>query len=417
MKKMPFSLVLGTVLFCNTVWSGEAKLFTIESNALHGEHTQVLHDIKHRKQDYSDPKLHLLWARSAEALGKLEVAMSAYERVLILDPSNAEAKERLKNIYNKTNRQGLSTSADDAMDGRKTFSSHVALALGYDNNLNANPGALALDDYYGVIGNTGEVSSSFARLDAGLSYKKSIAPTSLWYTKAKLDIHAQDNIKAHFYDIFVGTAELGIGYDTNNYKFYVPLSFQRIDYLDTQLLNTLRFSPSLITQVNKKSIVRLHAIFSKGTFQDTAFSNRDSRTVGAKINYYYLYTKDLLFNAHIKYLSKKANNKSDAEFVDSDYLTLGVGMKYNIHKDFSLDLNYLHKISNYEDDIDDTKKALDPNLALRKDTFNQVSLRLNYKYSKKTKLYLENEYSTSNSNYTPATYNKNQVLFGISRHF
>ena len=92
-------------------------------------------------------------------------------------------------------------------------------------------------------------------------------------------------------------------------------------------------------------------------------------------------------------------------------------MKYNVGKDFFLNLNYLHKISNYEDDIDDTKKALDPNLALRKDTFNQVSLRLNYKYSAHTKLYLENEYSTSSSNYTPAVYDKNQILFGFSRHF
>ena len=55
---------------------------------IEGNYEAVIADAKKSTDQYGDPRLHMLWGKSAEALGDNEAAMSAYERVLMLDPDN-----------------------------------------------------------------------------------------------------------------------------------------------------------------------------------------------------------------------------------------------------------------------------------------------------------------------------------------
>ncbi|HHD78608.1 MAG TPA: hypothetical protein ENK98_03050, partial [Epsilonproteobacteria bacterium] len=67
-------------------------LFANYAKALHyyniGNYQKAIAEIKSSKNQYSNPKLHLLWGKSAEKLGHLNEAMSAYERVQLLDENN-----------------------------------------------------------------------------------------------------------------------------------------------------------------------------------------------------------------------------------------------------------------------------------------------------------------------------------------
>jgi len=54
---------------------------------------------KKSTHEYSNPNLHLIWAKSAKVLGNNLEAMSAYERVVMLQPSNIEAKKELARTY------------------------------------------------------------------------------------------------------------------------------------------------------------------------------------------------------------------------------------------------------------------------------------------------------------------------------
>lgn len=51
----------------------------------------------------------MLWGKSAEALGDNEAAMSAYERVLMLDPDNVAVRVHLASLYAYLDRDKLAT--------------------------------------------------------------------------------------------------------------------------------------------------------------------------------------------------------------------------------------------------------------------------------------------------------------------
>jgi len=66
---------------------------------LNGSYEKTIKELKKSKKQYSNPNLHLLWGHSAKELGHLNEAMSAYERVLLLDSTNTQAKTALEEIY------------------------------------------------------------------------------------------------------------------------------------------------------------------------------------------------------------------------------------------------------------------------------------------------------------------------------
>ncbi|MEA3342197.1 MAG: tetratricopeptide repeat protein, partial [Chloroflexota bacterium] len=71
------------------------------------KYEQVITKAQKSTSEYGDPKLHLLWAKSAEALGEDEMAMSAYERVLMLDPDDTEVRVHLVKFYADSDRDEL----------------------------------------------------------------------------------------------------------------------------------------------------------------------------------------------------------------------------------------------------------------------------------------------------------------------
>ena len=63
------------------------------------KYQKAIDELKSSTVEYSNPKLHLLWAKSAEMLGNKKEAMSAYERVNILDSNATESRIALLKIY------------------------------------------------------------------------------------------------------------------------------------------------------------------------------------------------------------------------------------------------------------------------------------------------------------------------------
>ena len=90
-------------VWCHLVPSLAASVFLLAllivsparaSNQLDSLYSQVL---KHPE----DSQLNLNFARAAEAAGVLRWALSAYERVTVNDPSNAEAQAGLQRVRRK----------------------------------------------------------------------------------------------------------------------------------------------------------------------------------------------------------------------------------------------------------------------------------------------------------------------------
>jgi len=386
-----------------------------------GKYKKTIAEIKSSKNQYSNPNLHLLWGESAQKLGQLNAAMSAYERVLLLDENNIQAQEALNLIYTQTNRDKLIKKNHKytlyARGGKPTwqerggssFSSKTSFSFGYDNNLDATPDSEILQDYFGDSINTKKTASSFFRFMTALTLIDDFDKKDGWYAKYIIRAYLQDNINAHFYNLRSVSFESGLGYATQDYNIYFPLSYHRVHYLGKELLYQYRFNPQIFIPIGDNIILNLNLLYSKNNYFDSVDEIKNDRTYAVEGGGYYIFDKNYI-STHFKYEHHTAINGFPSKYIGADFWTFKLGMKYYINPMFLGTLHYRFRYGQYDD-------VVGTSVTTRDDNFHQLDTRLTYLWSKQTNIYLSDTYSENRSNYPAAVYKKNSVLFGIEFNY
>ena len=392
-----------------------------------GNYEEAITHAKSLTTEYSNPVLHRLWAKSAQALGRSEEAMSAYERVAILDESDADSRVALVQIYKDSERDALAKEKSKELQNyqltpqqrtalgmlkEKSIHSVKAkgvLSFGYDSNINVNPGSTVLDDYYANTGNTDEISTLFGRFVGAVSYVNELEEKGGWYAGADLRAYYQNNIDADYYNIFLGSVEVGVGYAGDGYTIYLPINYDRVNYLDKSLFSQYRVDPRVNISVSSDFILNLNFRYSKRDYIESVDEARNDASMGAGFGLYYLFDKDFVyFNA--KYETFEADELSDVTYVDKDMLTASIGINYNVASWLVSRLDYRFRRGSYDDDIETTAEA-------RSDDYSQVELKLSHYFMDNYELYLSDRYATNSSNHIPAEYSKNIVMLGIGMNY
>jgi len=396
-----------------------------------GLYEESIAEAKNSKDDVSSYKYHLYWAKSAEALGDLDEAMSAYERVLFLDEENVEAMVALVNIYRYTDREALELQMSEKLKGYPLTQSQkesllrsknrqihslklsASLVLGQDTNINSSPGSDVMDDYIGTTGSVGELSTLFARLRARLSYKNELGTKGGWYTKEEMRVYYQNNVDESYYNIFIGTLEAGMGYKGSGYSLYIPVSYDYIYYLEHSLYNQYKINPKLNVPLSQNLLCSINISLSKRRYIDNNEAQRDDTTQGIGMALYYLFDGNYIY-LNAKYETMDADDANPATFIDKSLLSATLGVNYNLSKKLTTNLNYRYKSTNYDDTIGTT---LVPSSEKREDDSNQISAKLSYTLSKKSELFFSETYTKNSSNYAPSEYNKNVLMLGVSVNY
>lgn len=396
-----------------------------------GSYEEVISHAKSLTREYSNPQLHRLWAKSAQALGKKDEAMSAYERVAILDESDSESRVALVKVYRETDRESLAKEISQELTNyqltpeqrralkmlRSTTTSSVkakaALSMGYDSNINVNPGSAALDDYYGTTGSEGEISTMFGRFTGGVSYVNELDEKGGWYAGADLKAYYQNNLDADYYNLFLGSVELGVGYAGSAYTLYLPVDYDRINYLDKSLLSQYRFDPRVNISVSNDLILNINARYSKRDYIESVDEARNDTAMGAGFGFYYLFDKNFIF-CNVKYESYEADEESVVKYVNKDMLTASIGINYNIASWLVSRLDFRFRTGSYDDDI---SSATQTSTAQRSDEYSQVELKFSHYFMDNFEVYISDRYATNSSNYVPAEYSKNIVMLGLGMNY
>ncbi len=373
-----------------------------------GQYTQALKEGKHSFKSYDNPKLHLLWAKSAQKLGKTEEAMSAYERVLILDADNQEAQSALEAIYTKSNRSNLDISFDENVRS-DALKIRANVALGYDDNINVNPGGDALDNYFGIIGSQGKIGSRFLRFSANMAYTYYFEDYEGWFAKGVLDFYDQSNFSAHLYDLRVATMEVGIGYENDSYRLYLPLRYNATHYLDKNLLEHYQFLPHITLPVWESALLDINALYIQRAYVDAVDNVNDANTLGLGAGLYFPLYGDKV-SLHLQYEKRTSDQNVHNKFLDAKFFRFDTSIQHHFTPKLFMDLSYLYRYGDYSDNIG---TLILPNSNTRKDDFNQIDVKLTYDMSKKYALYLRDTYAKNNSNYAPIKYSKNVMMFGV----
>ena len=369
-----------------------------------GQYQKVITEAKASKKSYSNPNLHLIWGFSAQSLGKLNEAMSAYERVLLLDKSNKQAQTALNKIYEKTKRYKLLNKNDPNTSSDK-LNATLALSFGFDNNLDATPDSDTLKDYFGDTAETNKTSSSFTRITAFIDYTDDFTEKNAWYAKYILRAYAQNNNDANFYNLKTIALETGLGYKTETYNLYLPISYHKVNYLGKNLLNQSRFNPKLLIPIGQNKILDFNLLYSQNKYIHTEDKIKDDTTYAIEAGNYFLHDKDYI-SIHFKYEHHSAISGFSSKYIGANFWTLKLGAKHVLTSKLLATMQYRFRYGQYDDVVGTT-------VTTRDDNFHQLDTKLTYKWSDKSNLFIANTYSENKSNYPAAVYQKNTIHLGV----
>lgn len=392
------------------------------------EYQKAVVEAKSSTEEYSNPKLHLIWGESEEALGDEKQAMSAYERVVMLDENNVEARVKLVKIYQKTHRIYLAKKMKKELQNYQlipkqrsslalleqesisSIKAKVILSMGYDSNINVSAKEHDLNTYYKTNSSQGKRATLFSRLNGNGSYINELAEKGGWYVRSDLKLYYQDNFNATHYDMFIGGLVGGIGYTGSNYMLYVPLSYDRIHYLGTDMLAQVTLTPKLSMSLSKNLILDMDIKYASRSYVKDKYKNMNDNSYGASAGFYYLFDKNF-FYTKLRYEDFSSTKNTYFSYIDRTQIGIATGVNYNLRDIMIARVDYKYRKSNYSDllhPLVTTKRA---------DDYNQVALKLSHYFHKSYELFISDKYIKNSSNYVPAKYTKNIVMFGMSANY
>lgn len=409
-KSITALLLVHTVLFADV--SDLQREFDAEA------YEAVIEAAKQRTDLYGDVQLHLLWAKSAEALGADEMAMSAYERVLLLDPDNTEVRVHLALLYDRLSRDKLAkemrkstenyqlTPAQRASlerlqvkDELQKVRASASMGIGYDTNINVSPGDLDLID------GEEEISTMFVQLQGSLSYTHDLEEKGGWYLRADGALFYQNNIDASLYNLFVGSLGGGVGYSTGSFDLYLPASHSRVRYLDRALLQSNSLDPRINFGLSPSFILNANARFTQRKYTEDVDEKRDDTIIGGGLGLYWLFSRDFAY-LKVNYDDYAAEHSDSLPFTDKETITLSLGMNYHFRDYLITRFDYRYRNAAYADRIEAGGDE-------RSDDYHQAEVKVSKMFLDHLEGSLLYRYIRNDSNYALAEYDKDIIMLGL----
>ena len=385
------------------------------------KYEQVITEAQKSTSEYGNPKLHLLWAKSAEALGEEEMAMSAYERVLMLDPDDTEVRVHLVKFYAGSDRDEL---ADEMLkstenyqltpaqrtsiktlygDDPERLKASASIEMGYDSNINVSPGDLDLPQ----LGK--EIDTMFTLFRGSLSYTYELDEESGWYLRSDADIFYQNNADASYYNLFAVSANIGLGYSNDLYDAFLPISYGHINYLDRDLLESVSVDPRINFILSKSFIGNINARYTQRSYLTEVDKNRDDTVTGIGLGLYWLFEKNFAYIS-TNYDNYSAKYSDSLRFTDKETTRLAMGINYNVEEWFIARVDYRYRHAKYDDSIEGGGDK-------RSDDYHQADFKVSRMLNDTIETSLLYRYSKNNSNYELMEYDKDIVMLGIIYNF
>jgi len=401
-----------------TLLAGVADMQTLYDQK---KYEQVITEGQESTSEYGDPKLHLLWAKSAEALGENDMAMSAYERVLILDPDDTDVRVHLAKLYADTDRDQLagdmSRSTENYQltpaqrmsldrlekDDLEEFKASASISMGYDSNINVSPGDLDLP----VFGE--EIDTLFTRFQGSLSYIHDLDEKGGWYVRSDADIFYQNNRDASYYDLFSGSANIGLGYSNDLYDVLIPVRYGRVNYLDRDLLESVSIEPRINYTLSKSFVGNINARYSERSYFRETDKNRDDSITGMGLGLYWLFENNFAY-INTNYDDYSARHSFSLPFTNKETTRVSMGINYDVEAWFIARFDYRYRHAKYNDSIETVGRR-------RSDDYHQVEFKMSRMLTDTMETSLLYSYSKNNSNYELAEYDKDIVMFGLKYNF
>jgi tetratricopeptide (TPR) repeat protein len=377
----------------------------------------LLEEVKKDTSLYSQVQLHLLWAKSAEALGKTEEAISAYERVLMIRPDVQEARLALARLYSNSGRMVLTKQlAEDTEDYQLSVDERTNInallieddqlltvsaniGVGYDSNINVSPGDLDLPS------SGEEISSKFIKLQAAFSSTYQFENNENVYLRGSAAFSYQNNEES-YYNLFAGEAIAGLGYMNKSYDLFVPVHYGRLHYLENDLLESVGVKPRVNIALTSSLIGNVNARYEKRNYFQEVDKYRDDSVLGAGAGLYWLLSDSVSY-VKVNYNDYDAKYKDMIPFVGKSAIELSTGIDYDIDSKYTGGAKLFYRATSYDDPIAQNEDK-------RSDDFYKADLKLSRDIFKDIVGSVSYSYSFNDSNYAPSEYRKHIIMCNVN---
>lgn len=377
------------------------------------QYEQAIAEAKKSTSFYGSLQLHLLWAKSAEALGRTEEAISAYERVLMISSHHKEARIALARLYANSDRVVLVKQLleDDSLskEDRTTITALISeddnlvnisakIGVGYDSNINVSPGDLDLP------ASSEEIGSRFIRFQGALNRSYQFENIENIYLRTNVAISYQSNEK-NYYNLFSGLASLGIGYLDDNYDLFLPLIYSRLHYLGSDLMESIGIKPNANIALSSSLVGNINARYEERSYFQETDKKRDDSVVGAGLSVYHLFGDNIAY-LKVNYDSYSPKYPDLIPYVEKKTISISTGIDYQINDTYLAGADLVYRYTDFDDPIAQNEDE-------RSDKYYKIDLKLNRNILEDLVGSFNYTFASNRSNYLPSEYRKHIIMCNV----
>lgn len=423
MKKLTTSLLLATTLcFANTSYDEALNSFKNKEYKKSYEEFNLLFN-----KNSDNTLINFYLGRSAFELGLYEVALSAFERVLIKEPNNIRVRLELAHTYMKLGnydesikefelaleanmpnqvRNRVLQNIEFMKQKQQKHFFNVASMFGimYDSNINVVPDSdFNLNGLPISVGN--KEGSTIFQLLGLFNYKYKLNDN--WILDNNLTALQMKYINHKDKDIGVVSTNITPTYYATNYKVGFGLLYDKVFLGHKTYQNNYYFNPSYSRVLDENSLFETAIKYGRINFKQD--KDRSSNLFKLMNSVKYSTEKYGLFGFSFDF-GKEFKIKKTRTDVEYKFFELGVSNSYDLFDNYTLMSSIKYKKSMY----DDTDLSF---LTKRDDDKFDISLAVQKVLNKNTYVNFAGTFTDNNSNHASSDYDKYTIKTNLFYSF
>jgi len=438
-KKHTLTLIvicLISIGFTNCVYASTAnfkKAVTLYNNH-HYEQAYTLFSAL-VEQDYSSIEYSFYLAQAATKIHKNQAAITAYERILILQPNHTRAKLELGKIYYDQGdyilaKQYFTDAKKDEVPKnvkaninqyldqiehktqKSKLTGSVILGMGHDDNINISPEASSW--FVPIFGQNFNNTSDPV---ASLYTEQTAMLTHLYNGNVKYGFDIKNNLMLYnrsipgesAYNIFYLRYQPSLVFTKKQYAMEATLQYDTMRYGGDAYLESYGFVPKISHVINATSVVSAQIKLLVKNYLRRRDQQRDARYNEVNANYIQKLTQNTTWLNSIHLAQERQDQKSLLD-VSNDSWNIKTSIYHQISPSLQVNSELQYSQKNYLDNnVYFLNKRLDSTL--------NAAIGLTKTVNKDMAIQLRAEHTETHSNQQAYTYSKNVLLVNLVRRF
>lgn len=308
------------------------------------------------EQDYSSIENSFYFAQTAAKLHKNQQAITAYERILILQPNHTRAKLELAKLYyeqgdfflskqyfNDAKKDNIPDTVriniDKYLDriAKKTskskLSGTVIFGVGHDDNINVTPQASSwfVPVFSQDFANTSDPIESLYTQQVGLlNHYYDATSTYGFGIKNSLMLYNKSIPGESEYNIFYLRYKPSLIFKHDQYTIETALKYDTMQYGGDAYIETFGFEPKVSRSIDSSSLVSAHLKLMFKNYLKSTDQQRDARYNEAGLDYYKKLNATTTWLNSIDLAQERQDKKSSLDVSnDAIYARIGINHHYS----------------------------------------------------------------------------------------